>query len=206
MKIKVCGLNNQGNITQLKGLGLDFMGFIFYDKSKRSIAYGDVDELFVKYVSEAKKVGVFVDSKIEEVIQTINKYGLDLAQLHGNESPAFCKDLKDKGYKIIKAISVLNEMPSDILDTYKDVVDMFLFDTSGKGKGGNGVKFDWQLLADYKLKVPYLLAGGISLEDTSEIKKLDLKMLYGVDLNSRFEIEPGIKDINKVKKFIKDIK
>ena len=206
MKVKVCGLNDSKNIGQLQSLGLDFMGFIFYEKSKRSIYHGDFNLELSNSLSEVKKVGVFVDSPLDAVFEAAKGYQLDYVQLHGEESPKYCQSVKANGLKVIKAISVSNEMPNDNLISYESCVDLFLFDTSGKDKGGNGIKFDWKILEGYQMDIPFLLAGGISLEDAVEIKRLNIKGLYGVDLNSKFELEPGVKAIDKVKQFIKDIK
>lgn len=206
MKVKVCGLNNSKNIGQLQGLGLDFMGFIFYEESKRSIYQGDFSMEEANSISGIKKVGVFVDSSLDAVFEAAKSYQLDYIQLHGEESPKYCQSVKANGLKVIKVISVSNEMPKDYLKTYELCVDLFLFDTSGKDKGGNGIKFDWKILEDYHMDLPFLLAGGISLEDAAEIKRLNIKGLYGVDLNSKFELEPGVKVIHKVKQFIEEIK
>lgn len=206
MKVKICGLNNQDNISQLLGTGLDFMGFIFYEKSKRSVPQGNLNEVFANSISEVKKVGVFVNDSLDAIMEATKNYQLDYVQLHGEESPAFCAKVKEGGSKVIKAISVSNELPIKDLESYEAFVDFFLFDTSGKDRGGNGTKFNWQILTKYKLETPFLLAGGISMEDAFEIKKMNINGLYGVDLNSKFELEPGVKDINKVKQFIEDIR
>lgn len=206
MKVKVCGLNDSKNIGQLKGLGLDFMGFIFYERSKRSIYHGDFSLELVNSLSGVKKVGVFVDSPLDVIFEAAKHYQLDYIQLHGAESPEYCLNVKAKGLKVIKAISISNELPTEYLKTYEACIDLFLLDTSGKDKGGNGIKFNWEILEDYRLEIPFMLAGGISLDDAVEIKGLNIKELYGVDLNSKFELEPGLKDINKVKQFIEEIK
>lgn len=206
MKIKVCGLNNQENVSYLLNYKLDFIGLIFYEKSKRSVMHGNIDNDFVKSVLSAKKVGVFVDESLNIILKWAQEYELDYIQLHGTETPALCMKVRENGLKVIKAVSVSNKLPTELLKGYQNTVDLFLFDASGKKRGGNGTKFDWKILLEYGLKTPFLLAGGISLEDVNEIKKLNVRELYGVDLNSKFELEPGIKDVNQVKQFIEDIK
>ena len=206
MKIKVCGLNNKDNIVQLQDLGLDFMGFIFYERSKRSVPQGNIDGDFVKSLSGVKKVGVFVNESLETILERAEEYDLDYIQLHGEETPDFCEKVRRQGLKVVKAISISNILPIEALKSYEHVVDLFLFDTSGKERGGNGTKFDWQVLNEYQFKVPFLLAGGISLEDASDIKRLKIKMFHGVDLNSKFELAPGVKNANQVKQFIENIK
>jgi phosphoribosylanthranilate isomerase len=202
MKIKVCGMRDTKNIQELSLLKPDFMGFIFYKKSKR-YATNIVEEIALKNLdSSIAKVGVFVDSPTNEVLETISKYQLQYAQLHGNESVEYCENLKNKGIKIIKAISITPDFDFQTINIYNKVVDFFLFDTATPQKGGSGIAFDWQLLDQYKGPIPFLLAGGIDQTNINDALNLQNKYLFGLDLNSKFEIEPGLKDIEKLKNIL----
>jgi phosphoribosylanthranilate isomerase len=202
MKIKVCGMRDTKNIQELSLLKPDFMGFIFYKKSKR-YATNIVEEIALKNLdSSIAKVGVFVDSPTNEVLETISKYQLQYAQLHGNESVEYCENLKNKGIKIIKAISITPDFDFQTINIYNKVVDFFLFDTATPQKGGSGIAFDWQLLDQYKGPIPFLLAGGIDHTNINDALNLQNKYLFGLDLNSKFEIEPGLKDIEKLKNIL----
>lgn len=226
MKIKVCGMRNSENVSSLLALKPDFIGFIFYDKSKRFVT----DFPQVQFPAEIKKVGVFVNEIIEEVIATVEKNKLDFVQLHGDETPDYCENLmrmvtepfdyaQDKlgrsenitesvisaplnhQVQIIKAFSVDETFDFDLIQPYENYCEYFLFDTKGKDYGGNGVKFNWEILQKYKGKTPFLLSGGISKEDAVEINKIKHSAFEGIDINSGFEIEPALKNINDIKEF-----
>lgn len=201
MKIKVCGMREVENIQAASALDVDYLGFIFYQKSKRYTK--SVPQVDLK--SSIQKVGVFVNHPLEEVTEIAEKNDLAVLQLHGNESPAYCQELKDRGYQLIKVFHVNEEFDFESTLVYDAVCDFFLFDTKGKQLGGNGYAFDWQLLEKYQGNKPFFLSGGISLDDVERIKSLNLKQLYGVDVNSRFEIEAGVKNIQKLKSFIKEL-
>ena len=199
-KLKVCGMKYPDNIRKLSELKPDFIGFIFYDKSKRFIGDGlDVSKLNIDKLIE--KVGVFVNASIDYILEKLKKYSLDLVQLHGNESPEFCKELQQQSIKISKAFQVDENFDFSELASYYDVCDYFLFDTKTKLYGGSGKKFNWQVLEKYDNKKPFFLSGGIALDDIAEIKKLKNLNIYAIDINSKFEIEPGLKDIEKIKQF-----
>ncbi len=202
MRIKVCGMKEAENIEGLSNLDIDFIGFIFYKKSPRFIN----ESLNISDFRYLKKVGVFVDADIDYVQKMAFAKKLDYVQLHGTENIFYCQQLKKEGLKIIKAFSVDENFSFTITQAYKYFVDYFLFDTKGKNPGGNGFTFDWQLLKNYKEDIPFFLSGGISEDNVKEIKSLKLKNLYGLDLNSKFEIEPGLKDINKIKNFIHELR
>ncbi len=201
MKLKVCGLKKVENIKELIKLEPDFIGFIFYSKSKRYM----VNELLpedLKFVPKSiKKVGVFVDENISNLKQHFAQYELDFVQLHGNEGAEYCKELTFNKIPIIKAFQVDDSFDLNILNDYEPYCDYFLFDTKGKLMGGNGIKFNWEVLKNYKSETPFLLSGGLDLEDAETVKSLILNNMIGVDINSKFEIEPGLKDIEKVKSF-----
>jgi phosphoribosylanthranilate isomerase len=217
MKIKVCGMRDNGNIQSLIALKPDFMGFIFYKKSKRFVTNFPTIEI----PSTIKKVGVFVNETIDDVIEIVIKHQLDCVQLHGNESPEYCEDLKkliterrrsektrhselvseSHPIEIFKAFSVDDSFDFLITESYQKDCNYLLFDTKGKEYGGNGVKFNWEVLQKYKGKTPFLLSGGISKNDSEEIKKIKHAAFAGLDINSGFEIEPALKNIEDIKEF-----
>jgi phosphoribosylanthranilate isomerase len=205
MQLKVCGLCDINQIKTLTNLNIDRLGFIFYDKSPRY--FGNklkAGEVF-KINSKANKTGVFVNEEQSQIESTITKFKLNSIQLHGNESPEFCLQLKKK-VEVIKAISIKNKESFSETEKYNDACDLFLFDTYSESHGGTGKKFDWSWLDNYKSNIPFFLSGGIDLEDIPEINKLYHPKLIGIDVNSKFEIAPGIKDINKIKELIKRFK
>ncbi len=204
MIVKVCGIRNLGNLSYLNESDADWIGFIFYDKSKRNFPDGDLGDADLEKVTK-KKVGVFVNEEPERLVKTADVYALDMVQLHGDESVEYCREVKEHGLWVMKAFSVKDKLPGNLGD-YVGVVDYFLFDTKGVNPGGNGVQFDWSILEDYDLKTPFLLSGGIGEEDAEQIKKIKNPRLYGVDINSRFEIEPGLKNEELLEGFIKEIK
>ena len=203
MIIKVCGMREAENILEVEQLRVDWMGFIFYPRSPR----------FVKEVPsylpmKAKRVGVFVNEEPPVIFERARQFGLDMIQLHGNESHSLCQALFDNNLKVIKAFSIEpgKPFPNEKVERYEGYCDYFLFDTQTVLHGGSGRKFDWQILADYKGATPFLLSGGISPEDVEAIKSFKHPRWAGVDLNSRFESSPAIKDVSLLKKFIKNIR
>ncbi|KQR70281.1 phosphoribosylanthranilate isomerase [Pedobacter sp. Leaf176] len=206
LKLKVCGMKFAANIAAVAGLQPDYMGFIFYDKSPRFIS--EVSAELIKYIpSEIRTVGVFVDEDLEVVKKKVNQFQLKAVQLHGNESPEYCAALKNtfNGSELIKAFGVDEDFDFSVLDNYSTVVDYFLFDTKTKAHGGSGKTFDWTILDGYKLDKPYFLSGGIDLEHVAAIAGLKDSRLYVLDINSRFEVEPGVKDEEKIRAFIKEM-
>ena len=201
MKLKVCGMRDAENIKELAELKPDFIGFIFYDKSPRFVGNTLDAELIQSIPREIRKVGVFVNATVDYILQNVKKYGLNYVQLHGNETPDFCKNLRMKGVNIIKAFRLDESFIFSQLNNYKPHVDFFLFDAKGDGYGGNGVTFDWSILKKYDNQKPYFLAGGISLDNLDELAGITPKP-YAFDVNSKFEIEPGVKDIEKIGELI----
>ena len=206
MKLKVCGMKYPDNIEKVAALQPDYLGFIFYEKSPRNF-----DTEIPKIATNIKKVGVFVDASIEFILEKIDRFNFNALQLHGNESPEYCKQLKmelnnhPKPIKIWKVFSIKDEFDFDILRSYERIVDYFLFDTKGKAKGGNGYTFDWSVLNEYNSSTPFILSGGIGLDEIHKVKEIlksDLP-IYAIDVNSKFEIQPGQKDIGNIKKFKK---
>lgn len=192
------------NIKDLGKLPIDYMGFIFYDKSPRyaiSLTGGDTDIVPQKI----KLTGVFVNAGLDYIAEKIVRYGLDIIQLHGNESPAFCENLH-KTMPVIKAFSISDTTDFEQTKEYEGYADYFLFDTKTPQYGGSGQKFDWKILNEYKGNTPFLLSGGISVDDAKIIKQIKHPRFAGIDLNSRFETEPGRKDIKLIEQFIKALK
>lgn len=207
MKIKVCGMKNPDNIKELALLPIDLMGLIFYPKSPRYI--GDLEPDALKLLPEnIGRVGVFVNEEINKVDKAIIKYNLDYIQLHGNESLEYAEYLKQlhPKIKIIKAFSISEPSDFDNTQEYKNVADYFLFDTKTPRYGGSGQKFDWSILNEFQGNIPFFLSGGISHEDALLIRKLENNRMVGLDLNSKFENEPGLKNIELLHRFIKEIK
>ena len=205
MLVKVCGMRDANNILELIKLKPDYLGFIFYDKSKRFVTSFPEVEI----PSDIKKVGVFVNETIDEIIEIADKNKLEAIQLHGNESPEYCEELKVlliRNVEIFKAFSIDENFDFSKTEAYQKVCDFLLFDTKGKEYGGNGVKFDWEVLENYKGTTPFLLSGGISKNDAKEIKKISHKAFLGIDINSGFEIEPALKNIANIKEFKQNLK
>ena len=190
-------MRNSENISELMTLKPDYIGFIFYDKSKRFVTDFPQNEI----PSTIKKVGVFVNEMIEEIVEKENKHTLDFVQLHGDETSEYCSALSAKNIKIIKAFSVDENFDFSATKPFEKQVSLFLFDTKGNNYGGNGIKFNWELLQNYTGKIPFLLSGGISKYDAAEIKKFKHPAFLGIDINSGFELEPGLKNIKEIIEF-----
>ena len=203
IKIKVCGMKYPQNILEVEKLLPDFIGFIFYEKSKRLV---DEETFFVE-TQNIKRIGVFVNETIEVILDKINQNQLDGVQLHGDELPQFCELIKPKSL-VIKAFQVDENFDFNQLEAYRKYVDYFLFDTksSDENRGGTGKKFNWNVLENYKLSVPFFLSGGITNEDIEAIKNFYHPQLYGVDINSGFEESPAVKNIEKISTFIRDLR
>lgn len=194
------------NIEAVSGLNPDFMGFIFYPPSKRFIGL-DFEVNHLKAVNKnIIKTGVFVNATTDEVLEFGKLYGMQAIQLHGNESPELCQQIKNAGFFTIKAFGVDDGFDFTLLNPYQDKVDLFLFDTKTDQHGGSGKTFNWQILANYKLEKPFMLSGGISLGNLEEVLKLAHPYFYGIDINSKFELEPGLKDIGKLETAFKTLK
>ena len=193
-------MKHSANIEELLQLQVDYIGFIFYKPSPRYVGESLTDVL--EGWGGVNKVGVFVDEPISEVFMKIQQYDLDAVQLHGKETPEICQQLKEKNVCVIKSFSLSNENDLTSVGKYTEVCDYFLFDTTTPQYGGSGRKFDWKILQHYHSNIPFFLSGGISPNDIETIRSFQHPSLYAIDLNSRFEISPGFKDINKLKNFI----
>lgn len=186
------------NIKAIDGFDIDYIGFIFHDKSPRNMDknFGAIPE------TNAKRVGVFVDQSIEFMIKKTRNFRLSTIQLHGTESPDVCKELTNLGYEVIKAFKIDDDFNASSLEKYAGVCSYFLFDTKDETAGGTGRKFDWNKLKELAPFAEFFLSGGIGSEDANKVKELNIPNLIGIDINSRFEIEPGLKDEKKIKEFI----
>jgi len=197
MKLKVCGMQETENIAALASLQPDYMGFIFWEPSKRYCTTVPTD--IPKHII---KVGVFVDETTKQIKEKVKLFGLDAVQLHGDESPRQCAALLNL-CEVIKAFRIGPDFDFKTLTPYQDHCTYFLFDTQGPLPGGNGTAFDWKLLAGYTLDTPFFLSGGIGLghvEAIAEIRKRNLP-IHALDINSQFESKPGVKKIEKIEKF-----
>ena len=203
LHIKVCGNTQQQNLKEVCNLQPDFVGFIFYDKSKRYV--DNLNELKQPLGANAKRVGVFVNASEKEIAQKVEAFDLDYIQLHGDETPVFCEKISSIK-PIFKAFQIDNNFNFNILNSYLSSCYVFLFDTSSNQYGGSGKKFDWSLLNDYNLRKPFILSGGINENDVDIIKKLNHPAMMGIDLNSKFETSPGIKDITKLSTFLSNLR
>jgi phosphoribosylanthranilate isomerase len=201
MKIKVCGMKNPENIKAVAGLSPDYMGFICYDLSPRYVAAlpPDVLEALPKSIY---KTAVFVNEEAEKINMLINEYGFNAVQLHGSESPAFCQDLRSK-VTVFKAFGVDNNFDFAQLNAYNGFVDYLMFDTKTDGYGGSGKTFDWDILNNYQLDIPFFICGGLSMDNLEKVKQIKHPAFYGVDLNSRFETAPGVKDVERLRQAFK---
>ena len=200
MIVKVCGLKEMNNINQLNEIDIDLMGFIFYNKSSRFIDF----EINNSHITK-KKVGVFVNESLKNIKKKIKNYNLNYVQLHGDETPKFSEKLMNY-CKVIKAFRISENFDFDSTNQYTDCCDLFLFDTFSKNFGGSGKKFDWKRLKDFNKK-KFILSGGIDINSVDEINNIknENDYLLGIDINSRFEISPGLKDIKKINMFLKKL-
>jgi len=203
--IKICGLKYPDNIRQIVALQPDMIGLIFYPKSQRYVNNPkDIAKLYIP--PSIKKIGVFVNETKETILQKVKMYQLQGVQLHGDESPALCLALKQQKLLVLKALSILSVDDIKKSALYEGFVDFFLFDTKTQGYGGSGEKFDWEIINAYRGLTPFILSGGISPEDAEAILSLKHARLAGIDLNSRFETSPGVKNVALLKEFLQKIK
>ncbi|MCI6518269.1 MAG: phosphoribosylanthranilate isomerase [Prevotellaceae bacterium] len=200
MIVKVCGMRDSENIRAIEQTKADLMGFIFHPKSPRFVA--SLPEYMPK---KQKRVGVFVNASLEQILAKAQKFSLEYIQLHGDEPPAFCSELKNRGLKVIRALRIANADDIIRAESY-NMSDLMIFDTKTELYGGSGKKFNWQLLENYKGCVPFLLSGGIRSDTFEEIKAFFHPQFAGIDLNSGFEISPALKDVGKLNNFIEKIK
>jgi phosphoribosylanthranilate isomerase len=202
LKIKICGMKFTANREEVEKLPVDLLGYIFYPPSKRYVGETFEPGLFN---SDKPKVGVFVDENAFEILALAKNLGFEWVQLHGKENPATCQILKNQGLKIIKTFHVDETFEFQKTKPFEGVADYFLFDTKTNLPGGSGEKFNWETLYKYSGNTLFFLSGGIQPEDAEDIKKIEHPQFAGIDLNSGFEDEPGLKNIKKLRKFIEEI-
>lgn len=208
MIVKVCGMREAQNIRDVEALGVNWMGFIFWPQSKRLCS-----EVPAYLPVACKRVGVFVNAEVEEIVEKTVAYGLDIIQLHGDESRPYIMQLRQALYahpaltdgpvrQIVKAMSLKEKSDLQRCEPYVGFVDYFLFDTPSAGYGGTGRQFDWQLLSEYNCMTPFILSGGIGPDSVEALKAFQHPCLAGIDLNSRFEVSPGLKDVPAIASFL----
>jgi phosphoribosylanthranilate isomerase len=207
MKVKVCGITQFEQFKQLCELQVDYVGFIFYSKSLRNA--GNVrfnTKEIVQWKTNTKIVGVFVNPTADEVKAALILLPIiNVLQFHGSETPSFCKQFLNK-FTVIKTFSINNNIDLKEIETYNGSCNYFLFDTKAESYGGSGKKFEWSILNNATFQKPFFLSGGISNSDVLEIQKFSNPMFYGIDINSKFEVEPGIKNVPMISSFLKEIK
>ena len=206
LHIKVCGMREASSLAAVAALQPDFMGFIFYPKSSRYVGQNLSTSSLENLPPSIKRVGVFVNETTEVIRQRVQEFKLNAVQLHGDETPAQCQELRAPDLLVIKAFALGGKFDFETLLPYVPHCVYFLFDTKGEQPGGNGLLFDWKLLRDYRLPTPYFLAGGIDLAHAETLRNLRLPGLFAVDLNSRFEVSPGEKDPARLKQMLQQLR
>ncbi len=209
MRIKVCGMTQIEQVDKLADLGVTFAGFIFYPKSPRYV-FKHMTTTQIRKENNINKVGVFVNAAVEEVLHMVDECRLHMVQLHGDESPKYCEKIADY-VSVVKAFRLSdNDSVQWMIRPFMDVCDMFMFDTMGAGYGGTGKKFDWNMLQGQTIGKPFFLSGGIEPGDEEKLKSFTAepvaKALFAIDINSKFELAPGIKDMDKVRVFADNLK
>jgi phosphoribosylanthranilate isomerase len=204
VKVKICGLTSK--LDQISELDIDYVGFIFYSKSPRYVVGKLSPEELAALPSRIQKVGVFVNEDQQLIKQLVLDYQLDFVQLHGIESPEVCQDLQQQDIRVIKAFGVGEQFDFEVLKPYLGKVSFFLFDTATVSHGGSGKAFDWSLLKQYPFEVPIFVGGGVGVDNLESLLSQEIPHLYAVDMNSKLEISPGLKDIAKAQAAIRVLK
>jgi phosphoribosylanthranilate isomerase len=210
MRVKVCGMTDLDQIRQLDAMGVDLAGFIFYPRSPRYVARHLTGEQVKKARLRLGKVGVFVNAEYDEVMRQVDSYGLDMVQLHGDETPRFCEQLANY-ITVVKVFRLSDNDPIDwMIRPYQEYCDMFLFDTEGAGYGGTGKKFNWDTLKPAHIDKLFFLSGGIEPADVEKLRAFErepvARKLFSIDINSKFETAPGIKDLKKIRAMLDGVK
>lgn len=205
IKLKICGLRNTENVQKALAASPDYLGFIFYNKSPRYVGSDFQWISALMLPSSVRKVGVFVNEEPERIMEYCHVAGIDIVQLHGQETVNTCLELKKKNYRVIKVFSIGDGFSFKQVEPFQDSVDYFLFDTKTEIPGGSGSSFDWSYLTNYAYPVPFFLSGGIGIGNIENIKDFRNKHLFGIDVNSRMESDPGEKDSNKIDLFMKKL-
>ena len=206
MQIKICGLRDSENIREIAALQPDFMGFIFYPNSPRYVGQLDAGSL-TSLPTSIKKTGVFVNENLENILTAISKYNLDAVQLHGADNKKLCRKIRQEAKTmVIKVFPIMDASNFRVTGDYEAVADYFLFDTKTDLYGGSGQKFNWNILQEYTGNKSFLLSGGIGADDVKALRAIEHPLLAGVDLNSKFELKPGLKNVALLKQFIDELK
>ena len=210
MRVKVCGMTDIGQVRELDAMGVDFAGFIFYPRSPRYVGKHLTGEQVRKARLRLGKVGVFVNASYDEVMRQVDAYGLDMVQLHGDETPMFCDQLANY-ITVVKVFRLSENDPVEwLIRPFQDSCDMFLFDTEGAGYGGTGKKFNWDMLKPALIDKLFFLSGGIEPGDGGKLgvfaREPVARRLFAIDINSKFEVSPGVKDLKKIKTMLDAIK
>ncbi|HTE07321.1 MAG TPA: phosphoribosylanthranilate isomerase [Flavitalea sp.] len=208
MRIKVCGMTQLEQVERLPDLGITFAGFIYYSKSPRYV-FRHLTTSQIKKINKINKVGVFVNAPIEDVLHMVDECRLHMVQLHGDESPKYCEKIADY-VSVVKAFRISDDDSIEwMIKPFMDVSDMFMFDTMGAGYGGTGKKLDWNILDSGNIGKPFFLSGGIQPEDISALTEFSQKpvgkSLFAIDINSKFETSPGVKDLDKIENFARSL-
>ena len=206
MKIKICGMKHPDNIREIAALAPDMMGFIFYAQSPRYVSVGEVAAALPLLTKTIQRVGVFVNELPEKVIEICTRLQLNYAQLHGNETPQIAAQIRNKGIGVIKAFKVDDAFNMNTVLDYEESADFFLFDTNTAQHGGSGKKFNWSILNTYPSNKPFILSGGIGVDDIEEVLNLTFPHFYGIDINSKIELSPGLKDVQQAQNIITKIR
>ena len=203
IKIKICGMKESANIEAVSALAPDYLGFIFYEHTPRFVGREfNLPEIPLSI----KRVGVFVNESIVEILNKVKRYRLDFVQLHGDESVGLCNKLNHEGISVIKVFRISDDFDFKTTEEFEDVSEFFMFDTRGKLYGGNAERFNWRVLTKFSQKVPFFLSGGIGPESIEEILQLKNLNLHAIDVNSGVEQSPGMKDLNKVSLIINKVR
>ena len=202
IRLKICGMRYALNVNEVAKIRPDILGFIFYPPSPRYLPPEIAGEITGEVPAGIEKAGVFVNENTDEVIRLSNELKLDYVQLHGAETPEMCAVVKEQGFNVIKVFGIDERFDFNVLDPYKDHVDYFLFDTKSPKHGGTGLSFEWKILDKYDGELPFFLSGGIDLDHLNLIEELTTQNLFALDVNSRFELSPGMKDLNKVRMLV----
>jgi phosphoribosylanthranilate isomerase len=210
MRVKVCGVTMPSQLEALDEMGVDLAGFIFYPKSPRYMVEKIPADYLRKFKGKIAKVGVFVNMPYEELMRTVEDYRLDMVQLHGDEIPRYCEQVANY-ITVIKAFRLSDNDPIDwMAKPYEEACDMYMFDTLGAGYGGTGKKFDWNVLKNSTIDKLFFLSGGIEPSDEERlnlfVKEEIAKKIFAVDINSKFETSPGVKDLEKVREFVEKVR
>ena len=202
LKLKICGMREPDNILEVTALKPDYMGFIFYPESPRFVKSLTYEVVHLASMHDIEPIPVFVDASVSSILQVVEVYHFLNVQLHGHETPSTCAALREKGLNVIKAFPLANAQDLERTKLYRDCCDYFLFDTKSLVYGGSGNHYDWDILQNYNETVPFFLSGGIGPNDAKKILAFEHPQLFGIDINSQFEIKPALKDVRLIKTFI----